>query len=114
MSAVSVRLRVHFGSALALGPGKIELLERIGQGGSLSQAAREMKMSYRRAWLLIHNVNDAFREPAVTLSKGGRGGGGAALTEFGQMLIGTYRGLEADLERRVRTKFGALVLKSAR
>ena len=91
-------VRVDFSATTSLGPGKVSLLEAIGRTGSLSAAARELGMSYRRAWLLLHSVNGNFREPAVILSVGGAEGGGAKLTPFGTKLIAAYRQLlvEAD------------------
>ena len=79
-----------------LGPGKIALLELIGTHGSISEAARAMNMSYRRAWLLVDELNRSFRSPVTITRTGGKGGGHAALTEFGQELIGLYRKIETD------------------
>ena len=89
-------VRVDFGSERALGPGKIRLLEAVGSTGSISQAGRALDMSYRRAWLLIDDMNQCFREPVVTTQSGGAQGGGAALTPFGQDLIAKYRSIEAQ------------------
>ena len=72
MKAVSVRFRVDLSAACAIGPGKVALLEAIATSGSLSQAARDLDMSYRRAWLLLAGLNASFRDPVVTLTKGGR------------------------------------------
>ena len=105
MTEISIRIRVDFGPRRALGPGKVALLEGIGQSGSLSEAARELKMSYRRAWLLLEDLNTAFQERVVLTSIGGRGGGGALLTPFGQSLIIAYRGLEADVRQRAQNAF---------
>jgi molybdate transport system regulatory protein len=71
----SIRFRVDFGPKSAVGPGKIALLEYIERSGSLSQAARDLKMSYRRAWLLLDSLNSSFVEP-VTVAKVGRAGHG--------------------------------------
>src|SRR3974390_1361736 len=76
MVTASIRFRVDFGDRCAIGPGKIALLETIARTGSLSQAARDLKMSYRRAWLLLNSVNTSFRRPVAALSTGGGGGGG--------------------------------------
>jgi molybdate transport system regulatory protein len=89
-------VRVDFGAERALGPGKIRLLEAVGSTGSISQAGRALDMSYRRAWLLIDDMNQCFREPVVTTQSGGAQGGGAALTPFGQDLIEKYRSIEAQ------------------
>jgi molybdate transport system regulatory protein len=79
-----------------LGPGKIQLLEMISAHGSISEAARAMDMSYRRAWLLVAELNRCFRQPVTTTQTGGKGGGHAQLTEFGQSLIARYRKIEHD------------------
>jgi len=113
MNELSVTVRVDFGPACSVGPGKISLLEHIGRTGSLSEAARKLKMSYRRAWLLLEDINQSFPQAAARLSVGGRGGGGAALTEFGTELVAAYRSLETDVERRARSAFPAAALAGA-
>jgi molybdate transport system regulatory protein len=106
---------VDFGSDRALGPGKVRLLEAVRNCGSISQAGRSLDMSYRRAWLLIDDMNRCFREPVVAAQPGGAQGGGAALTAFGEQLIKKYRAIEAqataaakeqlrDLETSLRAK----------
>jgi molybdate transport system regulatory protein len=94
MSGIRLTVRVDFGSDRALGPGKIRLLEAIAKTGSISQAGRSLDMSYRRAWLLVHDMNRCFREPVVATRPGGAQGGGATLTAFGQELIEKYRSIE--------------------
>jgi len=84
-----LRLRILFDEAM-LGPGKAELLERIGQTGSISAAGRQMNMSYKRAWMLVEEMNRAFRDPLVSSTRGGPGGGGAELTEAGKRVLGLY------------------------
>jgi molybdate transport system regulatory protein len=79
-----------------LGPGKIRLLELIDTHGSISEAARMMDMSYRRAWLLVAELNRGFRQPVTTAQTGGKGGGHAVLTDFGHELIRLYRKIERD------------------
>ncbi|HTX24324.1 MAG TPA: hypothetical protein VMD03_06690 [Steroidobacteraceae bacterium] len=91
---LGVRLRIDLAPGSSIGPGKIALLEHIEASGSLSQAARELGMSYRRAWLLLDDLNHALAEPVSTASVGGAGGGGARLTEFGRKLIAAYRDVE--------------------
>ena len=88
------RLRILLGSAIAMGPGKAELLEAIAAEGSISKAARRMGMSYRRAWLLVEAMNDSFRAPLVTAARGGSGGGGAEVTELGHQALSRYRAME--------------------
>ncbi len=96
MIKATVRFRLDFGDSVSIGPGKMDLLENIRSSGSLSQAGRELGMSYRRAWLLLDNLNTSFREPVVTTSIGGKAGGGAALTAFGEQLVQCYRELQAE------------------
>ena len=87
-------IRVDFGSDRSIGPGKIRLLEAIRKTGSISEAGRSLGMSYRRAWLLIDDLNDLFREPVVAAKQGGARGGGTSLTPFGLELIEHYRAIE--------------------
>jgi molybdate transport system regulatory protein len=94
---LTVRFRVDFASRCSVGVGKIQLLEGIARTGSLSQAAREMRMSYRRAWLLLADLNASFDSPVARTATGGRGGGGAVLTPFGCELVAGYRKLELSL-----------------
>src|SRR5208283_618116 len=86
-----IRFRIDFAENSSVGPGKIDLLEAIRDSGSLSQAARDLGMSYRRAWLLIDSFKKAFREPVTSATTGGKRGGGVRLTEFGRTLIDSYR-----------------------
>lgn len=77
-----------------LGPGKADLLEKIGETGSIAAAGRAMGMSYKRAWMLVETMNAIFAEPLVTSSRGGSAGGGAELTEAGNQVLSLYRSLE--------------------
>ena len=108
MDGVRLTVRVDFGSDRALGPGKIRLLEAIGKTGSISQAGRSLDMSYRRAWLLVDDLNHCFREPVVTTQPGGAQGGGAALTPFGLDLIAKYRSIETQAMAATRLQLHAL------
>ena len=81
-------LRISFPEEDRLGRGKMELLEHIRETGSISAAGRAMDMSYRRAWLLVSDMNRMFSEPVVESQRGGQKGGGAALTPFGEELFG--------------------------
>lgn len=107
-----VRFRVDFGRHEAIGPGKIALLEQIAASGSLSQAARELRMSYRRAWQLLESLNGSFSDRVVITSKGGRGGGGAALTPFGVQLVSRYRAFDKDVQARAARCFRDLATKT--
>ena len=92
-SAAMARLKVSivFESGARIGPGKAKLLESIRDTGSISAAARDMGMSYKRAWLLLDSMNQAFTDPVVTAAPGGAGGGGASLTAFGAEVLERYR-----------------------
>ena len=104
-----IRLRIDFAENSRVGPGKIDLLEAIRKSGSISQAARDLGMSYRRAWLLIDSFKVTFREPVTMAQTGGRGGGGIALTKFGQELIDTYRALEREIAALAPQRLGSLI-----
>jgi molybdate transport system regulatory protein len=90
----ALTIRVDFGDFGYLGPGKIALMELISRHGSISAAGKEMGMSYRRAWLLVNEINRIFREPLVETQMGGSGGGGARLTRLGRDVVGRYRAIE--------------------
>jgi len=85
---LKVRLQVGAG---VIGPGKIELLERLEAEGSITRAAKGMGLSYRRAWYLIDTMNAALGQPVTETKVGGEGGGGATLTPFGRELVTRYR-----------------------
>jgi molybdate transport system regulatory protein len=104
----TIRLRIDLGPDSALGPGKIALLERIEATGSLSQAARELGMSYRRAWLLLADINRMFTDPATTASVGGSGGGGAQLTDLGRAIVRAYREIEEAAEKAASARIAWL------
>jgi len=95
------RLRVLLGNSIAIGPGKAELLNLIVKTGSIAGAAREMGMSYRRAWNLVSTMNNAFRQPVVQSITGGKGGGGAALTLFGRDALQRYQAMESKALKSV-------------
>ncbi len=95
VSGTRLTLRVDFGSSRSIGPGKVRLLEAIDSTGSISQAGRTLGMSYRRAWLLIDDMNQCFRHAVVSARPGGSQGGGAVLTKFGAELVRDYRAIEA-------------------
>ena len=91
-------LRVDTGEGRWLGPGKVRLLELIARHGSIAAAAREMGMSYRRAWLLVEAMSKSLGRQVVTTRPGGSGGGGATLTAGGSALVDCYRRLEIDAQ----------------
>ena len=92
--AVRLNLRLTFPGGVPLSHGKAELMELIRDTGSIRQAAAKMDMSYRRAWLLVDELNHLFREPAIETKQGGKSGGGAALTAFGEELLKRFRAME--------------------
>lgn len=98
-------VRVDFSEHCSIGPGKIGLLEGIERTGSLSAAARDLGMSYRRAWLLLHSVNESFGSPVAELAAGGKAGGGARLTDFGRQLVGSYRQFESAVDELAARSF---------
>jgi molybdate transport system regulatory protein len=91
---LGLHLRVVLGGAVALGPGKAELLQGIAETGSIAAAGRRMGMSYKRAWSLAEEMNAMFAGPLVEAAKGGAGGGGAALTPLGARVLAAFRRLE--------------------
>ncbi|CUX32534.1 LysR family transcriptional regulator [Rhizobium oryzihabitans] len=95
-------LRIDFPPGERLGHGKIELMELIVETGSISAAGRAMDMSYRRAWLLVDALNHMFRQPVIESQRGGKQGGGAALTAFGAELLDRYRGMEKRMNDALR------------
>jgi molybdate transport system regulatory protein len=95
------RFRMYRGEALVLGPGKAELLGHIAETGSISEAARCMDMSYNRAWLHVKAMNEGFREPLVSSSRGGSEKGGAALTEVGEQVLKLYHKMEQQASRAI-------------
>jgi molybdate transport system regulatory protein len=96
---IRFRLRIVLGDDIAIGPGKIDLLEAIGANGSITAAARALGMSYRRAWLLVDTMNRCFETPVVTTEAGGVSGGGTRLTPAGTEVVRRYRRMEAKVER---------------
>ncbi len=90
----SLSLRIDLDPGGRIGPGKIELLEKIAAFGSISAAGRAMDMSYRRAWELVEEINAIFGKPLVESQAGGRRGGGARLTALGLALVTRFRAVE--------------------
>ena len=100
-----LKLRVWQEDEIAIGPGKIDMLEAILQHGSISGAARSIGMSYRRAWLLVDTMNRCFREPLVTTSAGGNKGGGADVTKAGIAVIKHYRNMQQKADAAIQTDY---------
>src|SRR5215217_5842851 len=108
MADVRLSIRLDLAGGDRIGPGKIALLEAIQATGSISAAARRLGMSYRRAWLLVEQLNDALRQPAVAAAPGGRQGGGAALTPVGERIVVLYRAIEGIARSSAKEEFRAV------
>ena len=106
--APALSIRIDFDPGGRIGPGKIELLEHIHATGSISAAGRAMAMSYKRAWDLVDELNRICGQAAVTRQTGGRNGGGAALTPFGESLVARYRDIERAAGMAARRQLLAL------
>lgn len=107
-SKAQFRLRIYRDEDVAMGPGKVALLEAIAEAGSLSAAARQIGMSYRRAWLLLDETNKAFKSPVVSTAAGGSHGGGTVLTPLGEEVIRRYRAIEDAARLAARADIAAL------
>jgi molybdate transport system regulatory protein len=105
---VRFRMRVTKGETIAIGPGKISLLEAVRKHGSISAAARSLDMSYRRAWLLIDELNRSLESPATISEQGGQSGGGCVLTPVGESIIRLYREVEAQAQSACATQIESL------
>jgi len=103
-----LRIRIVFGEDAMLGPGKADLLERIRDTGSIAAAGRAMSMSYKRAWMLVEEMNAAFRDPLVDSTRGGARGGGARLTDTGSEVLANYRKLEEIMAEAGAARIGAI------
>jgi molybdate transport system regulatory protein len=108
MADIGLSIRLDLTDRDSIGPGKIALLEAIRVQGSISAAARHLGMSYRRAWLLVEQINKALSEPAVTAATGGTSGGGAALTPVGEQVIELYHAIEKRTRSSANNEFRAL------
>lgn len=105
--------RLQFDPEGRIGRGKIELLAHIKETGSISAGGRAMDMSYRRAWLLVDEMNRLFREPVVESQRGGKQGGGAVLTPFGEALIAHYHAMEEKARAALADEIGWIVANLA-
>ncbi len=96
MSEIGYKLRLVLPENRPLGPGKAQLMKLIEEHGSISAAGSAMNMSYRRAWLLVDELNTMFNQEVVARKTGGKHGGGAELTDFGKAVLSRYEKMEAD------------------
>jgi len=103
-----ILIRIYLGDGHSVGPGKVQLLEAVRELGSISAAARSMRMAYRHAWELIDDMNQCFRSPVVTGTSGGRAGGGATLTPFGEEVVRRFRAMEKRARRAMARDVEAL------
>jgi molybdate transport system regulatory protein len=107
-SAANLFVRIDLASGLRIGPEQIALLEAIRSAGSISAAGRVVGLSHRWAWLLVHEINQGMKAPAVTAAPGGRGGGRAIVTPTGEHIINLYHAIEAQAHSAVAKEFRAL------
>jgi molybdate transport system regulatory protein len=98
VTGARLRLRIVLPCGLMIGPGKADLLQAIRDTGSIAAAGRSMGMSYKRAWMLVETLNAGFRSPLVEASRGGKGHGGATLTETGAQVLAAYRRMQTRAE----------------
>lgn len=104
----ALHLRIDLAPGTQLGPGKAMLLEKIAETGSIAAAGRSMGMSYKRAWYLVDTLNGYFHAPLVVSSKGGKAGGGAALTPLGAQVLALYRRMETTAIAATRADLDTL------
>lgn len=101
-------IRLDLASGARIGPGKVAVLEEIARAGSISGAGRALRISYRRTWELVEDLNASLGAPVVETAAGGSGGGGASLTDLGQAVIERYRAIETDCAVAARKHLAAL------
>jgi molybdate transport system regulatory protein len=101
-------IRVDLAPGARIGPGKVAVLEQIARSGSISAAGRALRMSYRRTWELVEDLNRSLGTPVVETAAGGSGGGGAVLTPAGRAVVERYRAIEIDTALAARKHLVAL------
>lgn len=101
-------IRIDLASGVRIGPGKVAVLEEIARSGSISAAGRALRMSYRRTWELVEDMNRNLGTPVVETAAGGSGGGGAVLTRAGKTIVERYRAIELDTALAARKHLLAL------
>jgi molybdate transport system regulatory protein len=105
---VRFRMRIRQAESVAIGPGKVDLLQAVQKHGSISAAARSLGMSYRRAWLLIDELNRTLKHPATMSEVGGVAGGGCVLTPVGEKILFLYRDIEVQASKTCAPQITAL------
>jgi molybdate transport system regulatory protein len=108
MNGTRLCIRLDLANGDRIGPGKIAVLEAIRDTGSISEAARHLGMSYRRAWMLVDQINETLREPAVSTRQGGQHGGWTVLTPAGEQVIELYHTIEEQTRTSARQEFRAI------
>lgn len=105
---LKIQARLLLGDEIAFGPGKADLLNAIATTGSISAAAKQLGMSYRRTWLLVDAMNRCFQQPLVETATGGVQGGGTRLTEAGAQILKRYRKMQTDIVNASEGHFAEL------
>lgn len=95
------RFRVQLKHAVAIGPGKADVLQAIAETGSIAESGRRLGMSYQRVWSLVRAMNNDFIEPLVHTQRGGNAGGGAQLTPTGLKVLTIYSEIAQEAERAI-------------
>jgi molybdate transport system regulatory protein len=95
---LKIKAQILLDEAIAIGPGKAELLAEIDRTGSIAGAGRSLGLSYRRTRDMVDTLNTCWNEPLVCTSRGGTAHGGARLTETGRAVLGAYRDLSQALD----------------
>lgn len=109
MARLKLKIQIMCGDEIAIGPGKADLLDAIDRTGSISAAARDIGMSYRRSWMLVDTMNRCFAPPLVETRAGGGKGAGAHLTDAGHKALAAYRALSQRIgEHAAGTHLDAL------
>ncbi|HTH95139.1 MAG TPA: LysR family transcriptional regulator [Rhodocyclaceae bacterium] len=108
-TGILVRPRIYIEGMTTIGPGKVDLLRKIGEMRSISAAARSLGIPYKKAWILVDSLNQSLSRPVVETATGGKGGGGAQLTHLGATLIECYDSLEITLNMKSVTELKALL-----
>jgi molybdate transport system regulatory protein len=96
------RIWIDLGGETYLAPGRVTLLERIAEYGSISRAAKSMEMSYRHAWLLVDDMNNKADRPLVVRASGGKGGGGTSLTSAGEEAVFEFNEMQYKLQKFIK------------
>lgn len=106
-SIASAKFRIYFGDEIAIGPGKAALLVAIREHGSISAAAKSLRMSYKRAWNLVDTMNRCFKSPLISTATGGGGGGGARITHFGEQVLSHYASMQKRTDIAIQRDLAA-------